>query len=823
MPNRLIIVESPSKARTLGKFLGAGYTIKASMGHVRDLPKSRLGVDVDNHFEPEYEVTKEAQIKDLRAASRKADSVLLASDPDREGEAIAWHLAEALNLTDPERVVFHEITKAAVEAALSNPRKIDRDLVAAQEARRVIDRLVGYQLSPLLWKKVRTGLSAGRVQSVAVRLVVDREREIDAFVAEESWTVDALLATGDGTELTARLYARRGEADDDDATAAAGDRQGDGTKLKLADEAAAAEIMRALGVDEAGVPGPATPPFVVGDVVAKQTTRRPPVPYTTSTLQQDASTRLRFSPRRTMSVAQQLYEGVDLGADGPTGLITYMRTDSIRISPVARAAAVDHITGAFGKQYVGSGAGRAKAKAPVEAQDAHEAIRPTDPQRTPENVSQYLSADQQRLYDLIWRRFTASQMAAAVFDTTRVDIEAADYVFRASGSVMRFDGFTRVLRRDDDKDDRSLPPLSQRGALTLRSLLREQHFTQPPPRYTEASLVKELEERGIGRPSTYAATIEVIQERKYVVQQERRLHPTALGSTVDGVLREHFPEIVDVDFTAAMERKLDSIEDGASGFEPTVREWYVPFALTLAKAESGMERVKVPAKPTGETCPECEIGELVVREGRYGEFTGCSRYPECKYIKKDAATQPESTGEPCPQCGRDLVVRRSKRGPFVGCSGYPECSYIKGSVAAPRSSGGGTARASRPAPLQAGRDCPECGKPLLVRSGRRGPFVGCSGYPKCRHTENDVTAETAPAVDLATLATVMAAPAVTDGSSAAAAPVEDLGACPDCGKPLLRKRGKFGSFISCSGYPGCKYRPPKAAAAPPEAVGSASP
>jgi DNA topoisomerase-1 len=570
-----------------------------------------------------------------------------------------------------------------------------------------------------------------------------------------------------------------------------------------------------------------------------------------------------------MCVAQQLYEGVDLGADGPTGLITYMRTDSIRISPVARAAAVDHINSAFGKQYVGSGAGRAKAKAPVEAQDAHEAIRPTDPARTPESVSQYLSADQQRLYDLIWRRFTASQMAAAVFDTTRADIEAADYVFRASGSVMRFDGFTRVLRRDDDKDDRSLPPLSQRDALTLRSLLREQHFTQPPPRYTEASLVKELEERGIGRPSTYAATIEVIQERKYVIQEERRLHPTALGITVDGVLREHFPEIVDVDFTAAMERKLDSIEEGASDFELTVREWYGPFAVTLAKAESSMERVKVPAKPTGETCPECEIGELVVREGRYGEFTGCSRYPECKYIKKDAAAQPASTGEPCPQCGRDLVVRKSKRGPFVGCSGYPACSYIKGSVAAPsgedgaaaealgpcpecgkplgrrmskrgpfigctgypgckyiqpRSSGGGTARASRPAPLQAGRDCPECGKPLLVRSGRRGPFVGCSGYPKCRHTENEVTAESAPAVDLATLEAVMAAPAGTDAGVAAAAPAEDLGPCPDCGKPLLRKRGKFGTFISCSGYPGCKYRPPKAAAAaPPEAVGSASP
>ncbi|HET9051596.1 MAG TPA: type I DNA topoisomerase, partial [Candidatus Dormibacteraeota bacterium] len=440
MPNSLIIVESPTKARTLGRFLGSEYTIRASMGHVRDLPERGLGVDIENAFRPEYEVTKEKAVKELRAAAKKADFVLLASDPDREGEAIAWHLAEALKLRDPDRVVIHEITRPAVEAALRAPRKIDRDLVYAQEARRVIDRLVGYQLSPLLWKKVSGGgrrrLSAGRVQSVAVRLVVDREREIEGFVTEESWSVDAVLVTDTGDELTARLFARRGDAaeeeeEGDDRREAAGR---DGSRLVLTDEAAALDVMRALGVDEEGRPGDAASAFVVAAVVARQRTRNPPAPFTTSTLQQDASTRLRYSPGRTMRVAQQLYEGVDLGADGPVGLITYMRTDSTRISPLAREAAVAHITEAFGAPYVGSGAAKpGRKQAPVEAQDAHEAIRPTDPARTPESVASHLSEEQRRLYDLIWRRFAAGQMAPARFDTTRADIEAGDFVFRASG------------------------------------------------------------------------------------------------------------------------------------------------------------------------------------------------------------------------------------------------------------------------------------------------------------------------------------------------------------------------------------------------------
>jgi len=795
MATNLIIVESPSKAKTLAKFLGADYTIKASMGHVRDLPKSKIGVDVENGFQPEYEVIKgkEAQIKELRKAAKGASNVYLAADPDREGEAIAWHVAQALGLRDPDRIVFHEITRPAVQAAMSQPRKIDRDLVAAQEARRVIDRLVGYRLSPLLWRKVRTGLSAGRVQSVAVRLVVDRENEIDAFVAKESWTVDAVLTTNRDQTVTARLYAQR-----------------TGDKVELGTEADALQVMQALGVDENGRPGQNTPPFAVTAIEAKEVSRQAPLPYTTSTMQQDASTRLRIAPRRTMSIAQELYEGVDVG-DGPTGLITYMRTDSTRISDIARDAAQQFITEQYGKDYVRKGAPRQPKQNPnANVQDAHEAIRPTDVSRTPESIASHLTPQQARLYELVWRRFVASQMAAARFDTTRVDFEAGDYVFRANGSVLRFDGFTRVWRRNDDEDDRSLPPLEQGDRLTATELKREQHFTQPPPRYTEASLIKELEERGIGRPSTYAPTIEVIQERKYVEQQERRLHPTELGKTVDTLLRQHFPDIVDVAFTADMEKRLDGIEEGQREYVPTIAEWYTPFAATIETAESTMERVKVPAKATGEMCPECGEGELVEREGRYGKFVGCSRYPDCKYIKGKDKSEPVPTGEPCPNCGKELVVRQGRRGPFVGCSGYPSCKYIKGDVqvvpvagADGEAAGDGAvaARAVQVVQEDLGQ-CPQCGRPLSRRSSRRGPFIGCTGYPNCKYIQ--------PRGE--------GAAAAGEGGKAAApsrpAPEPTGEECPDCGKPLVKRQGRFGPFVSCSGYPKCKYRPPKGAAAP---------
>ncbi len=777
MPNRLIIVESPSKARTLAKFLGAGYTVKASMGHVRDLPKSKIGVDIDAGFVPEYQVIKgkEKQIKELQAASRKADSTLLAADPDREGEAIAWHIAQALKLDNPDRVVFHEITKGAVEAALAEPRKIDRGLVSAQEARRVIDRLVGYKLSPLLWRKVRTGLSAGRVQSVAVRLVVDREAEIDAFVTKESWTVDAILEKG-GTTFAARLVGRRGD------TAAT-----EVDKLELGTEAEATAVAEALGIDAEGRPTAATPRFGVAGIESRETSRQAPIPYTTSTLQQDASTRLRFSPRRTMSLAQQLYEGVELGSAGPVGLITYMRTDSTRISDVARAQAAEHIVGEFGKQYLRSGAPRQRAAA-ANVQDAHEAVRPTDVTRTPESLRDQLDPAQYRLYDLIWRRFMASQMAAARFLNTRASLAAGEYLFRATGSVLQFDGFQKVWKReeaaDKERDEHVLPALVSGEELPCVEFRREQHFTQPPPRFTEASLIKELEERGIGRPSTYAPTIEVIQERNYVRQEERRLHPTELGKTVDGVLREHFPAIVDVDFTAEMEKRLDGIEEGTRQYEPTIREWYDPFADTLTRAEANMERVKVPARDTGEVCPQCGEGTLVIREGKFGEFTGCSRYPECDYIKdRKAAAQP--TGEMCPQCGKPLVLRQGRRGPFVGCSGYPTCRYIKGDAPA----AGADPSAVVAEELGA---CPDCGKPLARRSGRRGTFVGCTGYPACKYIQ--------PGSNQAGSAT----------PSAAAEPTGE--ACPECGKPLVKRQGRYGPFVSCSGYPGCKYRPPKGVA-----------
>ena len=758
MATPLIIVESPSKARTLSRFLGPSYVVKASMGHVRDLPKSKMGVDVEKGFVPEYEVIKgkEQQIRELRSASKKADATLLAADPDREGEAIAWHIAEALKLRDPDRVVFHEITQRAVEAALASPRKIDRALVAAQEARRVIDRLVGYRLSPLLWKKVRTGLSAGRVQSVAVRLVVDRENEILAFVPRESWSIDALLSK-EGAQFKARLIGERGQANAQAGTGSTPRKRGnagvkgaaggnganpaaagpaEAERLEVGKEDQARAIAQALGFNEQGRPGRSTPPFRVTSIETSESSRSAPFPYTTSTLQQDASTRLRFSPRRTMVLAQQLYEGLEVGHEGPVGLITYMRTDSTRISDTARADAADYIRGEYGKEYVRTSAGRQKARQNV--QDAHEAIRPTDVRRTPESLASHLDRDQFRLYELVWRRYVASQMSPARFLVTRATIEAGDYIFRASGSVTVFDGFQRVWKRDEDRerDDSALPRLEERDVLSCHALTLQQHFTQPPPRFTEASLVKELEEQGIGRPSTYAPTIDVIQERGYVRKEDNRLHPTELGKTVDGVLREHFPAIVDIAFTADLEKRLDSIEEGVRPYEPTVREWYEPFDASVSNAETRMERVKVPARDTGETCPECGQGTLVVREGRFGQFIGCSRYLDCSYIK-DRRAAPEPTGESCPNCGKPLVRRQGRRGPFVGCSGYPGCRYIQ-----PSAEGGGeNGRRAESQAEPTGEDCPDCGKPLVRRRGRFGPFVSCSGYPSCKYRPPRVAAD----------------------------------------------------------------------------------
>ncbi|MHB8324356.1 MAG: type I DNA topoisomerase [Candidatus Dormibacteria bacterium] len=719
MPARtLIIVESPSKARTLSKFLGGSYEVKASMGHVVDLPRSKLGIDVDQDFAPDYTVIKgkEKQLSELKTAAKKSSRVLLAADPDREGEAIAWHIANQLKLRDPERIVFREVTKPAVEAALQQPRPIDRNLVDAYQARRAIDRLLGYKLSPLLWRKIRKGLSAGRVQSVALRLVCDREDEIDGFVPKESWSLDAVLATRAQAQFTAR-YQGKGEApkrrrgakvpaEDED------DRSG------LSDEAATKQVLAELeGAD-----------FEVASVERRRVRRNPSQPYTTSTMQQDASSQLRFSPTKTMRVAQQLYEGVDLGPAGPTGLITYMRTDSVRVSQLAIDQAREYVTNAFGTQYLGAAAGAKRSgKSAVPSQDAHEAVRPTAAERSPEAVAEFLTSDQLRLYRLVWRRFVASQMSPAEFDSTRVEVGAAGHRFRATGSQLVFDGFLKVIG-GDDRQDELLPTLAEGDPLSLIELRPEQHFSQPPPRYTEASLVKEMEERGIGRPSTYAPTVELIQTRAYVRQLERRLHPAPLGRAVNEALTTQFPAVVDFGFTADLEKRLDAVETGEAAWVPVVRSWYEPFAKVLDAAQESMPRVKVQAQLAGGECPRCGA-ELVVRSGRFGDFVGCSRYPECDYIQgKEDKLPPEEIGEACPLCGKPLVRRSSRRGPFIGCSAYPKCRYVR-----PQAAPDGSARPARPAAEVTGEKCPECGQDLLKRMGRFGPFVSCSGYPKCRY------------------------------------------------------------------------------------------
>ncbi len=790
MGKKLIIVESPSKARTLSKFLGSSFIVKASMGHVRDLPKSKIGVDIEHGFTPQYQVIKgrEKSIEELRQAAKQAEETYLASDPDREGEAIAWHLAEALKLKNPVRIVFHEITRGAVEEAMEHPRSIDRSLVAAQEARRVIDRLLGYKLSPFLWKKVRAGLSAGRVQSVAVRLVADREAEIEAFVPVESWSLEVVLEHADGHTFTARLseidgqaaHKKKGKTEEQD------EKEGEERVLVHSEEEAAA-LLEKLGYAKDGFPLDGPGHWNVTKVTTANQSRSAPLPYTTSVLQQDASTRLRFSPKRTMLLAQQLYEGVDLGDQGPVGLITYMRTDSTRLSDEAVGMAQGYISSTYGERYVRTTKPVQRGKSALHVQDAHEAIRPTDVARTPDKMKEVLDPSQFRLYELIWKRFVASQMAEAKIRSTRVVLERAGCLFRASGSVVEFDGFQRIWRRDEgtDREEKILPALSEGESLPGLRIDAEQHFSQPPPRYTEASLIKDMEEKGIGRPSTYAPTLDVIQQRRYVVQKERKLYLTALGKTVDLVLRENIPSVVDVAFTAELEGQLDKIEEGISEYEPIVAGWYGPFEKTVETMNESVQRVKIPVKETGEECPKCHEGQLVIREGRYGEFVGCSRYPECDYVRNERGSTAEPTGENCPLCGKPLVTRVGRRGPFVGCSGYPSCRYV-----AP------TAQEGESAPPPDLGPCPDCGSPLVIRRGRRGAFIGCSAYPKCRHT-----APLEPNSAAAASAAASAGPAVEPTGET----------CPDCGKPLVTRQGRFGPFISCSGYPTCKYRPPKAA------------
>jgi DNA topoisomerase-1 len=668
----LIIVESPTKARTIKKFLPARYVVKASVGHVRDLPKSTLGVDVESgDFTPRYLTIKGKGdvIKELKAATKTASDVYLATDPDREGEAIAWHLAELLKLENPKRIELHEITKEAALKAIDDAHEINMDRVNAQQARRVLDRLVGYKISPLLWAKVRSGLSAGRVQSVAVKLVVDREREIEAFVPREYWTIDALLSKSDDAEAAAPQ------------TFTASLVEIDGAKFDVDNGGRADQIVADL----------ADAAFRVTTVKQRETRRNAAAPFTTSTIQQEASRKLKFRVRKTMQTAQALYEGVDLGSEGTQGLITYMRTDSTRISDGAREAAKAFIEATYGPAFYG---GSKQFKVREGAQDAHEAIRPTAVTRTPESLAGVLKRDEMRLYTLIWERFVASQMAAAVYDQTAVDIAAtpvrgsAKYVFRANGSVLKFAGYTKVY--EEGKDDEAspdapaalaakgksarvmLPQLEKDDDLDKRAILPKQHFTEPPPRFTEATLVKSLEENGIGRPSTYSSIVETIQARQYVQQIERRFHPTDIGKSVNDLLAEHFRDIMDLAYTAKMETELDQVEDHKLDWVDVLRQFYGPFAHELEEAEKKLPKVELKDEPTDEICVNCGK-PMVIKTGRFGRFISCSGYPECKTTKPIL----KDTGAICPKDGGMIVERKSRRGrTFYGCANYPACDFV---------------------------------------------------------------------------------------------------------------------------------------------------
>ena len=679
--SNLVIVESPAKAKTIKKYLGPGYEVVASMGHIRDLPKSKLGVDVEHGFKPDYVEMKDKKdlISSLKKQAKKSDRVFLATDPDREGEAISWHLAYLLGLPleEANRVTFNEITRGGVQNGMAHPRTINIDLVNAQQARRILDRLVGYKLSPFLWKKVRRGLSAGRVQSVTVRLICDREEEIRAFVPEEYWTIDAkLLAAGSRTPFAAKFYGTPDE------------------KIDLKTKEQTDAVLAALG-------GAA---FTVGTVKKGVRRRNPAPPFSTSTLQQEASRKLGFQARRTMKAAQELYEGVEVAGMGAVGLITYMRTDSLRVSDEAQADAARYIGETFGADYLPPSKRVYKSKS--NAQDGHEAIRPTMVEMSPDKVRDSLTSDQYKLYKLIWERFLASQMAAALYNTVAADIHAAGYLFKASGFSVKFDGFTVLYEesRDDSEEAAGRLPAFETGdTLTLKDLSGNQHFTQPPARYTEASLIKTLEENGIGRPSTYAPTITTILTRGYIEREQKALKPTILGEVTTKLMEEQFPNIVDVGFTASMEKSLDEVEEGKKDWVATLNDFYQDFSATLERAEKNMEgtRVKIPDEQTDIICEKCGR-PMVIRIGRYGKFLACSGFPECTNTKRLV----EDTGGICPKCGGRIVVKKAKSGrTFYGCENYPNCDFMTWDK-----------------PLE--EKCPQCGSTLFKKSGR-GARIHC--------------------------------------------------------------------------------------------------
>ena len=785
MARSLVIVESPAKAKTINKYLGRNYMVKASYGHVMDLPRKELGINIKRGFEPTYEVSPEKAevVEGLQKAAEKAEAVYLAADPDREGEAICAHLAELLKPTmaakngkngsngagkkkkrkrkgDEEaelrrdhiyRVMFNEITPRAIRAAFEHPGEINENLVDAQQARRVLDRLVGYKVSPLLWDKVRRGLSAGRVQTVALRLIVEREREIRAFTPVEYWTLHAQLAAAEPPSFEARLAKHKGE------------------DIEVHTQAEADAIIAA--VEKAR--------WQISEVTQKEKRRHAQPPFTTSKLQQAAYNRLRYTAKRTMALAQRLYEGVELGEEGSVALITYMRTDSVRVSNEALGQARELIGTEFGPNYLPEKPNFYKSK--KEAQEAHEAIRPTDAWRKPADVKPYLSDDLFKLYQLIWQRFVASQMVPAVYDQTSIDIAAGDYTFRATGSVMKFEGYLAAYQisteREDDEaaesdEGRRLPAVTQGEILRLETLRPEQHFTEPPPRYSEATLVKELEDKGIGRPSTYASIISTIVEREYVNKDQGRFTPTMLGEKVSELLVKSFEDIFDVSFTARMEEELDEIEEGRLGWKDSVKGFYTRFEQDLEQAKGDMESYKA-GIPTGRKCEKCGQGEILERISRLGFFLGCSRYPDCDFIE-DLSPDPGGEGETetptCDNCGREMVVKRGRWGSFLACSGYPDCKTTKRIIS-------GTRRARQPdVPLN--ENCPECGSQLVMKHGRYGEFIGCTGYPKCKFIRS-----------------------------------KTLGIkCPKCGTgELLERRAKKGRrrvFYGCNRYPECDFTSP---------------
>ena len=724
MSKSLIIVESPAKAKTIKKYLGEDFNVEASSGHLIDLPTSKLGVDIDNDFNPEYVVIrgKGKYLDKLKKAAKNADKVYLASDPDREGEAIAWHIANELNIWDKSRrVLIHEITKSAVKKSIENPTDISQNRFEAQQARRVLDRLVGYQVSPLLWRKVRKGLSAGRVQSVALRLVVEREREIEAFKPREYWSIESELKRTED-EIADSFVASLAKFE--------------GEKVEISKEEQSNHMLDSVKNGD----------FIVSSVDRKDKKRNALPPFITSTLQQEASRKIRFGTKKTMSIAQKLYEGIELGEEGPVGLITYMRTDSVRVSNDALVEARSYIKENYGDQYLPATPNTFKVK--KSAQDAHEAIRPTFANKIPDSIKEFLSDEEYKLYKLIWQRFLASQMNPIIYDQTTLEIEAGKGTFRATGSIIKFPGFSAVYLEGKEEEEeakekdemRKLPDVSVGDKLDLINLEGKQHFTQPPPRFSESSLVKELEEKGIGRPSTYASIISTIQDREYVLREKNRLSPTVLGRTVNDLLIQGFPEIMDVQFTADMEEKLDDVEDGNVNWVELLRGFYDGFADRLDKAQESMKGVE-----TNITCDNCSA-PMIIKWGKNGEFLSCSRYPDCKnakafeydsegnikIVERAAPVLREDIG--CDKCSAPMVIKQSRRGEFLACSRYPDCKNAKAFEYDPD---GNIKIIEREEPLvREDIKCEKCGEPMAERKGRFGKFIGCTGYPKCRNIKN---------------------------------------------------------------------------------------